>query len=250
MQKLLRPALVVVAIAGSPALAGPNTFFTQESPFTAFVAQQGKALKSIETFEESTAGPGVKIPFPNPLQNGVPRPTFPNGIDATNLIIQTNITLGASPQGLNPSPDPEALWVNGAGFIGSNSIKVGNDEFLYNRFASLDLIFTSHDKTGIGLEVSTFTGFNMGHAGYIFTVYDQFNNITGIFNMPGATATEPSKTFFGVWSPIPIGRVNVWGIFSQPQPFAVDDIQMWVIPSPGAAMLLGLGGLMAARRRR
>ena len=52
------------------------------------------ALKGIETFEESDQPDGMKTPFPNPLQNGVPRPGFPNGIDATNLIIQTNITPG------------------------------------------------------------------------------------------------------------------------------------------------------------
>jgi hypothetical protein len=67
--------------------------------------------------------------------------------------------------------------------------------------------------------------------------------------MPEPTAVEPSKNFFGVWSPTPIGRVNVWGIFSVPQPFAIDNVQMW-IPAPGAGGMLALGCLALRRRRR
>jgi hypothetical protein len=67
--------------------------------------------------------------------------------------------------------------------------------------------------------------------------------------MPAA-APEPNKNFIGVWSPVPIGRVNVWGIFDVPQPFAVDDIQMWTVPSPGVLGAFGLAGMIAGRRRR
>lgn len=247
--KSLRYPFVLAAFVGSPALAGVCTFFTDHGAFTQFNQSDGKFLKGLEDFEESTAGFGEKIPFPNSLQHGVPRPTFDFGIDATNLIIQTNITPGPNPPTPNPSSDDRALWVNGPGFIGSNSIKVGTDEFLYNRFSSIDLIFTTHDKTGVGVDVSTYTGFNTGHTGFTFCVYDQFDNILDSFFMPGPTPTEPNKNFFGVWCPTPIGRVNVWGHFAQPQPFAVDNIEMWV-PTPGTAAILGLGGVALLRRRR
>jgi len=243
----LRYAFAVAAFAGSPALAD-ITFFTDHEAFTEFNVLDGKFLKGIEDFEESTVGVGDKIPFPNSLQNGVPRPTFDFGIDATNLIIQTNVTFGPCPPTPNPSSSPTALWVNGPGFIGSNSVKIGTDEFLTNDFSSIDLIFTTHDKTGVGVDVSTYQGFNAGHNGFIFCVYDQFDNILGTFAM-GPNPSEPDKNFFGVWSAIPIGRVNVWGIFTQPQPFAVDNIEMWV-PAPGALAMLGLGGIAAMRRRR
>ncbi|CAG1003070.1 hypothetical protein PHYC_03039 [Phycisphaerales bacterium] len=241
-------AVVVAALAAPLAMGGNIVFFTDHQLFTEYNQLAGKSMKGMEDFEESSAGPGEKHPFPNPLQYGVPRPTFPNGINSTNLIIQTNITPGPNPPTLNPSGDDRALWVNGAGFIGSNSIKVGTDEFLYNRFSSLDLIFTSHDKTGIGLEVSTYAGFNAGHGGFDMAIYDQIGNIIGTYHVDPAPP-EPNKSFFGVWSATPIGRVNIWGIFAVPQPFAVDNIEMWV-PAPGAGALLAMGGLLAARRRR
>ncbi len=247
--RYLRCAFVVATLAGSPALADVCTFFDNHQQFALFNQLDGKFLKGIEDFEESTAPENSKTAFPNPLQHGVPQPMFDQGINATNLIIQTNITPGPCPPTPNPSNNANALWVNGAGFIGSNSIKVGTDEFLYQLFSSIDLIFTTHDKTGVGLDVSTFQNFNNGHGGFIFCVYDQFDNVLGSYVMNGATPVEPSKNFFGVWSPVPIGRVNVWGIFSVPQPFAVDNIEMWV-PSPGAAGLLGFAGLAAMRRRR
>lgn len=242
-----------IGIAGvvffcAPAM-GQIQFFTHYGPFSQRLHAEGKQLKGVEDFEESTVDPGQKIAFPNSLQHGVPRPTFPNGISATNLIIQTNITPEPCPPAPNPSNSANALWINGVGFIGANSKKVGNDEFLDNRFASLDLIFTTHDKTAVGLDVSTYQGFNQGHGGFVFCVYDQFDNVLGSFLMAGPTPVEPAKNFFGVWSAVPIGRINIWGIFSVPQPFAVDNIEMWV-PAPAATALLGLGLLGALRRRR
>ncbi len=243
-----RCGFIVAAFICAPAF-GDIQYFTDHEVFTDYSVLHGKLPKGIETFEEAIVEDGAKLPFPNPLQNGVPRPGFPNGIDATNLIIQSNITPNPSPLTPNPSANQAALWVNGAGFLGSNSIKVGTDEFLSGLFSSIDLIFTSDDKTAIGLDASTYPGFNSGHAGFIFTVYDLSDNILGTYTMPGATIPEPSKNFFGVWSNVPIGRLNVWGIFDVPQPFAVDNIEMWV-PAPGAASVLLIGGLAALRRRR
>lgn len=249
MKMFLRPACILAAFAASPALAGVAVFYTEQAEFHTNNDLNGKFLKGIEDFEESTVEPNQKIPFPNSLQNGVPRPTFDQGINATNLIIQTNITNGPCPPTTNPSSSPNALWVNGPGFLGSNSVKVGTDEFLDQMFSSIDLIFTSGDKTAIGVDVSTYPQFNSGHGGFIVCAYDQFDNVLGSFLIPGPTPTEPAKNFIGVWSPVPIGRVNIWGIFDIPQPFAVDNIEMWV-PAPGAAVLLGMGGLVAMRRRR
>lgn len=245
----------VVTLAGlafaSPSIAGNIAFFTEQQQFHTFVNSQGKVLKDVEDFEESTAPFGSKTPFPNSLQHGVPRPFFDNGIDATNLIIQTNITQAPCPPTPNPSTNPNALWVNGAGFIGSNSIKIGTDEFLNNLFSSIDLIFTTDEKTAIGVDVSTYGGFAQGHSGFTFCVYDINDVPMGSFFVPGPTPVEPSKNFFGVWSPTPIGRVNVWGHFGVPQPFAMDNIEMWnAIPAPGTAGVLGLLGAFALRRRR
>jgi PEP-CTERM motif len=240
--------IIVVACCGAAARADIQ-YFTDQGAFAQFNQGIGKSLKGIENFEESLAGPGEKHPFPNSLQNGVPRPTFPNGIDATNLIIQTNITLGPCPPLPNPSASDRALWVNGAGFLGSNSIKVGTDEFLYGMFSSIDLIFTSHDKTAVGVDVSTYPGFNSGHTGFTMCIYDPFENVLGTYVIAGPTPTEPGKDFFGVWSSVPIGRINIWGSFDIPQPFAVDNIEMWV-PEPSTLALLGVAGFALLRRRR
>ncbi len=245
--KTLIPAWAVVALCGA-ASGQTAVFYTEQSQFHANNNLQGKLLKGVEDFEESNALFGAKTPFPNSLQNGVPRPTFPNGIDATNLIIQTNITPGACPPTPNPSNSQSALWVNGAGFIGSNSIKVGTDEFLQGLFTSIDLIFTSNDKTAVGVDVSTFSGFDQGHAGFVICAYDLADNVLGSYLIPAAPS-EPTKSFIGVWSPVPIGRLNIWGIFDVPQPFAVDNIEMWV-PAPAATSLMGVAGLVFLRRRR
>lgn len=248
--KTLTTACALVALCGSATNGGTAVFYTEQNQFHLNNQLHGKMLKGIEDFEESEAQFGNKTPFPNPLQHGVPRPTFPNGIDATNLIIQTNITPGACPPTPNPSNSQAALWVNGPGFLGSNSIKVGTDEFLQGLFSSIDLIFTTNDKTAVGLDVSTYQGFDMEHQGFVICAYDTSNNIIGKYLMTGATPNEPVKTFIGIWSPVPIGRVNVWGIFDVPQPFAVDNIEMWTIPAPGTTMILALGGLASVRRRR
>ncbi|QOJ15138.1 MAG: PEP-CTERM sorting domain-containing protein [Planctomycetia bacterium] len=246
----MRALLSMTAVLCSAAIAlGDVTYFTNHAAFTDFVSVAGKQLKGVETFEESLVGAQAKIPFPNSLQHGVPQPTFPNGIDATNLIIQTNITPGPFAAQLNPSASPNALWVNGPGFLGSNSVKVGTDEFLDGLFSSLDLIFTSHDKTAIGVDISTYPGFNAGHNGFFMAVFDTSNVLLGTFVIPGMTPTEPAKNFFGVWSPVPIGRVNIWGRFDIPQPFAVDNIEMWV-PEPTSAALLGTAAALLLRRRR
>lgn len=245
----MRRAFVLAALAMGGSVASADIqYFTDQGAFAQFNGAQGKMLKGIEDFEESEAGPGEKHPFPNSLQNGVPRPTFPNGIDATNLIIQTNITQAPCPPTANPSSAPRALWVNGVGFLGSNSIKVGTDEFLQGMFSSIDLIFSTHDKTAVGVDVSTYAGFNQGHQGFVFCAYDQFDNILGSYLMPGPTPVEPSKNFFGVWSSTPIARLNIWGIFDVPQPFAVDNIEMWV-PEPGTVWLLAIAAGALLRRR-
>lgn len=233
----------------SSASADIAQFYLQSDPFYVQVASSGKQLKGFEDFEYANVNPGEKLPFPNSLQNGVPAPGLPGGINSDNLIIQTNITPGPCPTTLNPSSNQNALWINGAGFIGSNSIKVGTDEFLYNLFSSLDLVFTTNDKTAISLDVSTYAGFAQGHQGFNVCAYDTNNVPIGNFLMP-AGAPEPNKNFIGIWSPVPIGRINIWGIFAVPQPFAVDNIEMWVVPGPGVLGTFGLAGAMAGRRRR
>ena len=203
-----------------------QVFFTKSS-FDAFNISDGKTLKGIEDFEESDIQDGQKLAIPAPLQGNVPSPGFPTGLTEENLVIQDNITPGPSPLLLNPSGDPEALFVVGANFKGSNSKKVGEDlEALFGQEASLDLIFSGDNKSGVGFDLSHFDGF--GGGSWIVAVYDINNNLIGKFDV--ADAIEPAKSFFGVWCDTPIGRINIWdqGI----APDTIDNIQMWTDQVP------------------
>jgi hypothetical protein len=240
-------AIVVVFVA-APALADV-TFFTEKSQFEAFNINDGKVLKGIEDFEESTIPDLGKLAFPSPLQNGVPNIAFPNGISATNLIIQDNTLPGPSAPLPQPSGNPQALFATGLGFAGSNSKKVGEDMgILAGIHVSTDLIFNPDDgiKTGVGFDLSRYQGFNMGGTGFVISVFDISNMLVGVLPIP-EPGVEPGKTFFGVWADS-IGRINIHD--NQPNlPEGIDNIQMWV-PEPGTLSLLLVGGIFALRRRR
>ncbi|NUQ68644.1 MAG: hypothetical protein HUU18_10240 [Phycisphaerales bacterium] len=231
-----------------PALAQP-VFFSDHQAFTNHMLLNAKVLKGVEDFENADISQGGKVPFPDMLTNGVSRPpVFNDGIHSTNLIMQTNRNPGPFAAQDVPSSDPQALFALGVGAFGSNSKKVGEDlGILAGVHCSIDLIFTTGDKTGVGFELSRFAGF--GNAGWIIGVFDTSNALMGSFVINGPVPTNPAKNFFGVYSTTPIGRINIF----DPDPLspdALDDIEMWV-PSPGAAaMLLAMVGLGAASRRR
>ena len=73
---------IMVAVAlvwnANAASAQCQAFFDKIS-FEQFNMNEGKFLKGIETFEESTVPDGGKMPFPAPLQGNVPNPVFPRG---------------------------------------------------------------------------------------------------------------------------------------------------------------------------
>ena len=212
-------------------------FFTNKSGFDTFMIQTGKVLKGVEDFEESNIPDGGKQNLPDPLEGNVKNIDvvtgfgFPNGLVEKNLIIQANITPGPSPPAPNPSGDPFALYVVGQGFLGANSVKIGEDLFLAGVAASLDLIFTEPNHTGVGFELSRFAGFGTG-AGWHITVYDKADVVLGKFQVPPVSGPEPGKTFFGVWSTQTIGRINIFDKEPSPAPEAIDNIQMWTDETP------------------
>ena len=251
MYKALLAIVIAVAIA-APAVASP-VFFSDKFAFENFNQMDGKFLKGVEDFEESVIPPGAKWAFPAPLQNGVPNMAFPNGITATNLIIQDNTLPGPAAPMLSPSGNAQALFATGAGFAGSNSKKIGEDMGILNgTHVSTDLIFPTTDgvKTGIGFELSRYIGFNAGGTGFVISVFDTNGLLVGMQPIP-EPAVEPGKTFWGVWHD-DIGRINIHDNLApgtQPLPEGIDNIQMWV-PEPATLSLLALGGLMLIRRRR
>jgi len=207
--------------------------FLDQAEFEDYCMQHGKLLKGIETFEESNIPDGGKQPLPAPLQGNVPNVDpvnqlgFPSGLTEKNLIIQDNIFPGPNPPFPDPSGSPFALYVVGPGFLNSNSKKVGEDMFLEQMWASLDLIFTDPYHTGIGFELSRFESYTL--AGWHISVYDMADVEIAKFFVPPPPGPEPTKFFWGVWCDEGIGRINIWDE-AGPEPDAIDNIQMWMEP--------------------
>ncbi|MBX3358237.1 MAG: hypothetical protein KF745_07400 [Phycisphaeraceae bacterium] len=237
-------------LAATSASSADIAYFTEAGPFHDQMLASSKILKGIEDFEYGIVQQQGKMPFPDYLTGGQPNgPVFPEGLMSANLTIQTNRLPGPLAPVDVPSNNPQALFALGPGAFGSNSIKVGEDlGILSGVHCSIDLIFGSGDKTGIGFELSRFAGF--GDAGWTVGIFDVSDVLIGQYTFAGPVSTNPAKVFFGVWSTVPIGRINIF----DPDPIspdAVDDIQMWTtVPSPAPVALLGLAGIATLRRRR
>lgn len=73
-----------------------------------------------------------------------------------------------------------------------------------------------------------------------------------IFSAPVATGTWAQSSFvFNSGSTTSV-RIQIWDVNQAftGNDYAIDDISLQVVPAPGAAALLGIGGLVASRRRR
>lgn len=248
--KIAIACLGVVALASPVFGDGGLVYFTEQESFNTHMLTHNKVMKGIEDFEYANVQQLGKVPFPDNLAGNTPHsPVFPNGLMSPNLTIRTNRNPGPFAAVDAPSNNPQALYVVAPGAFGANSFKVGEDlGILSGIHCSMDLIFSSNDKTGVGFELSRFSTF--GNSGWTLGIFDVNDVLIGQFVIPGPIVSNPSKTFFGVWSPNPIGRINIYDP-DLTSPDAVDDIQMWTnTPAPGAASLLAVAGLVSGRRRR
>ncbi len=203
-------------VAPPPAQAqGGLIWFTNQADFEAFNAGEGKVLKGIEDFEESILDPNDVDGFDDPLESGVacfpPGCPFPVGMTGLpNLIVQSNILAG-------DQFDPAPAGVGGLAAASAPFLGAVSDVVLANNFAdSLDLIFTD-EKSGVGFNTIDILGPQIGVE---VRVYSTTNVFLGMMPSP---ADPSGASFIGVWSPTPIGRINIFSAGAE----GADNIQAW-----------------------
>ncbi|MEE8154840.1 MAG: hypothetical protein V3T53_07740 [Phycisphaerales bacterium] len=194
---------------------GGLIWFNDKAAFEAFMQDQGKVLKGIEDFEESILDPNNVDGFDDPLESGVPNLPdgfpFPDGMTGLpNLIVQSNV-LGGNPT----VPDPAG--VSGLAAVSDGFGEVVSDGVVSNQGDNgLDLIFTE-EKSGIG-----FNTINVIPLLVEVRVYSTTNDFLGM--MP--TPADPAGTnFIGMWSDIPLGRINIFAPDNSAE--GADNIQAW-----------------------
>ena len=210
----------------------PCTVFNDREAFAQFNQADGKFVKGFEDFEPpvSNLGFGDIASLVDPLLGNVPNVDadtllgFPGGLLNENLRIQSNL--------LGPNAPAEApgsgLVAIGPGFVDPvvpvpNSVVVGPQAFAN----SLDLIFDpAENHTGIGFDVAD----PVGAFGAHISVFDK-NNVEIAREF---IAVTPDKTFFGIWCPDTIGRINVAGVSDTGGVGGelVDNLEMWLDPPP------------------
>ncbi len=195
-------------------------WFTNQAEFEAFNAALGHVFKGVEDYEESVLDPNSVHTFDDPLEWSVPSAPdgfpFPDGMTGLpNLIVQSNAG-GDDPSDEDPSGTSGLVAVS-AGFLGhvSDVVLAGFNPH------SLDLIFTD-EKSGVGFNTTT-SGGPFVHV----RVYSTANVFLGI---RASLADAAGTNFIGVWSPIRIGRINIFDPSVGHE--GADNIQAWQEGAP------------------
>ncbi len=230
----LKDVVVIGLIAAlTPVVSAQDKliWFTDQAEFEAFMQEpdQGKVLKGIEDYEESILRLVQIDVLDDPLESGVPNlPNgfpFPDGLTGLpNLIVQSNVG-GGDPAVVNPRGiDGLAVLSEGiSGVISDVALtSFGTD--------SIDLIFTS-EKSGVGFNPIVLGG----NSPVEVRVYSTTNVFLGMMKVP---ANPAGTNFIGVWSTVPIGRVNIFDPNNGVQ--GADNIQAWEVapPPPGVVFFL------------
>lgn len=220
---MFRKLTIVFVLAALPATVamGQLEFFDSQDEFEQFNREHGKAQKGVtEDFENNDWPDNDVTAFPAPLVGGVANGPFPEGLRNMNLLIDTG--------------DGGDLVLLTDGFVGAVTDVVGANTFA----DSTNLHFLDDDKTGIGFDL---VDLSLGGMADI-SIYDVNDALIISIEWPSPFTPQ----FFGVWSDVPIGRINIAAQNGGGE--LLDNIQMWV-PEPASLSLLLIGAVGVLRRR-
>ncbi len=227
--------LIVSAIAGLAASTATAQDYYSQGAFQAAAAAAGNALTGFEDFEDTTPG-YFAVGIPEPLTQGVPNYPYPNGLRAP-ISCYTNL-MGDGGNSMQPRGGVQPL----AAFEGGNGYSA-TDSVIANYFVDgLDVVMLGSDVNAIGFNPMVYIGTDT----LTIKIFGLSNNLLGTFK---SSANNNETDFFGFVANEPIGRVNLYGINNNAE--GADNVELWTrVPAPGSTALLGLGGLIAGRRRR
>jgi hypothetical protein len=227
--------LIVSAIAGLAASTAMAQDYYNQGLFQSAATAAGNSLTGFEDFEDTTPG-YFAVGIPEPLTQGVPNGPYPNGLRAP-ISVYSNLMGdgGLTRQGRGGS-QPLAAFEGGNGYSATDSV-------IANYFVDgLDLVMLGSDVNAIGFNPMVYSGSDTLQ----IKIFGLGNNLLGTFK---SSASNAEKDYFGFVANEPIGRVNLFGLGGNAE--GGDNVELWTkVPAPGSAALLGLGGLIAGRRRR
>lgn len=179
--------------------------------------------------------------------------TLPGGgSPAPGTVISTQYSsLGVTFSSPTAPAGGATIFANGEASSGSNALTglepgQGGLHTIYMVFTST--LASSVDVTLIS--VGCGTTYAVAYAADRFTVLDSVSITHGPSSGNGFGNHDPITLTMGSGSGI--GMVAFWITQNGPvtDGYGIDDIGFTLVPAPGAAALLGLGGLAASRRRR
>ncbi len=181
--------------------------------------------------------------------------------DASDTFVDSDVFVGgADPNGLGLPG-----WVEDAAYAGNNELWIGGYNGMVSHIdSSGNILFQFNTKTSYtgvafdGKTLYTTRGFNDGSG--IVDLWDTLGNSvgsisTGVGASGGIGWDSDDNTLWIGYLDSTIAHFDMSGTnlndgFATGFGGAIDGLELGRIPTPGAAALLGLGGLVAGRRRR
>ncbi|MAY74603.1 MAG: hypothetical protein CMJ31_07840 [Phycisphaerae bacterium] len=217
-------------VAGAAVSASAQVSFTSnEATFMADATAGGNALSGFEDFESASFAPGVSVATLSDMVSfGTPN-LDGTGSGLSMGLVNADIALGLGFGGVALAP----------GAFGNNTVVAGTAAVADS---------TTITMTGGGIRAIGFNVFDALAAGTTFdvNVFDMGGNLIGSTNIAGFT--PETVTYLGIVSTVDIGSIQLdtLGVAGE----LLDNISTFTVPTPGSIAVLGLGGLVAARRRR